>query len=86
MEEWFYDCNEKDEVNNERPLIVNVLKILQELFLREEETNGYCIPKMHGMTKFQSCIKRYEHGVLYLKKKSLSPPPTHLDAPSWYHL
>jgi hypothetical protein len=50
IEEWFYDCNEKDEVNNARPLIANVLKILQELFPREEDTNGYCIPKMHGMT------------------------------------
>jgi hypothetical protein len=26
MEEGFYDCNEKDEVNIARPLIVNVLK------------------------------------------------------------
>jgi hypothetical protein len=41
MEEWFHDCNEKDEVNNARPLIANVLKILQELFTREDGTNGY---------------------------------------------
>jgi hypothetical protein len=52
MEEWFHDCNEKDEVNNARPLIANVLKILQELVQREEGKHGYCIPKMHGMTKF----------------------------------
>jgi hypothetical protein len=59
MEEWFHDCNDKEEVNNARPLIAKVLKWLQELFPREEGTNGYCIPKMHGMTKFQSYIKKY---------------------------
>jgi hypothetical protein len=26
---------------------------------REEGTNGYCMPKMHGMTKFQSYIKKH---------------------------
>jgi hypothetical protein len=52
MEEWFHNCNDKEEVNNSRPLIAKVLKWLQELFPREEGTNGYCIPKMHGMTKF----------------------------------
>ena len=36
-----------------------VIKWLQELFPREEGTNGCCIPKMHGMTKFQSYIKKY---------------------------
>jgi hypothetical protein len=59
MEEWFHNCNDKEEVNNARPLIAKVLKWLQELIPREEGTNGYCIPKMHGMTKFQSYIKKY---------------------------
>ena len=34
-------------------------KRFQWLFPREENSNGYCIPKMHGMAKFQSYIKRY---------------------------
>jgi hypothetical protein len=59
MEEWFHKCNDKGEVNNARPLIAKVLKWLQELFPREEGTNGYFIPKMHGMTKFQSYIKKF---------------------------
>jgi hypothetical protein len=59
MEEWFHNCNDKEEVNNTRPLIANVLKWLQELFPREEGTSGYCIPKMHGLTKFLSYIKKY---------------------------
>jgi hypothetical protein len=63
MEEWFHDCNDKDKVNNARPLIAKVLKWLQELFPREEGTNGYCIPKIHGMTKFQSYIKKYGSAV-----------------------
>jgi hypothetical protein len=28
-------------------------------FPREENSNGYCIPKMHGMTKIQPYMKRY---------------------------
>ena len=60
MEEWFHDhCDDKEEVNQARPLITKVLKMLQWLFPREENSNGYCIPKMHGMAKFQSYIKRY---------------------------
>jgi hypothetical protein len=59
MEEWFHDCNDKEEVNKARPLIAKVLKLLQWLFPREENSNGYCIPKMHGMAKFQVYIKRY---------------------------
>ena len=33
--------------------------MLQYLFPREEGTNGYCIPKMHGMTKLQTYINWY---------------------------
>jgi hypothetical protein len=59
MEEWFHDLNDKEEVNNARPLIGEVLKMVQSLFPREEKSNCYCIPKMHGMTKFQPYVKRY---------------------------
>ena len=59
MEEWFHDLNDKEEVNNARPLIGEVLKMVQSLFPREEKSNGYCIPKMHGMTKLQPYMKRY---------------------------
>jgi hypothetical protein len=38
----------------------------KELFPREEGTNGYCIPKMHGMTKFQSYIKKYGSAMNFL--------------------
>ncbi len=47
MEEWFYDSNDKVEVDNAKPLIGKVLQTLQALFPREDKTNGYCIPKMH---------------------------------------
>ena len=33
--------------------------MLQDLFPRGEGTNGYCIPKMHAMTKFMFYIQRY---------------------------
>ncbi len=59
MEEWFHNLNDQEEVNNARPLIGEVLKMVKSLFPREEKSNGYCIPKMHGMTKFQPYMKRY---------------------------
>jgi hypothetical protein len=59
MEEWFHDLNDKEAVNKARPLIGEVLKMVQSLFPREEKSNCYCIPKMHGMTKFQPYVKRY---------------------------
>jgi len=59
MEEWFYDCNQKEEVHKSRDMIAKVLRMLQDLFPREEGTNGWCIPKMHAMTKFSNYMIRY---------------------------
>jgi hypothetical protein len=59
MEEWFHDSNNKDEVNSSRGEISKVLTSLQKCFPRLEHTNGYRLPKMHGMTKMQSYIKRF---------------------------
>ncbi len=59
MEEWLHDTNNKEEVNHARLLISKVLKMLEFFFERGENTNGYCIPKMHGMTKFVPYVKRY---------------------------
>ena len=59
MEEWFHDCNQKEEVNNSREMIAKVLSMLQNFFPREEGTNGWNIPKMHAMTKFMVYMKRY---------------------------
>ncbi len=59
MKEWFHDSNDKDEVNSSRGKISKVLTSLQKFFPRLEHTNGYRLPKMHGMTKMQSYIKRF---------------------------
>ena len=59
MDEWFHDCNPKEEVHNSREMIAKVLRMLQDLFPREEGTNGWCIPKMHAMTKFMEYMIRY---------------------------
>ncbi len=63
MEERFHDSNNKDEVNNSRGEISKVLTSLQKFFPRLEHINGYRLPKMHGMTKMQSYIKRYGSGM-----------------------
>ncbi len=52
MEEWFHDTNDKNEVRGARLEIAKVLCLLQTFFPRPDNTNGYSIPKMHGMTKF----------------------------------
>ncbi len=58
MEEWLHDSNDKDKVHNSRDEIAKVLTLF--LFSpRSDCTNGYSIPKMHGMTKMQSYIKLF---------------------------
>ncbi len=59
MEEWFHDSNNKDEVNSSRGEISKVLTSLHKFFPRSEHTNGYRLPKIHGMTKMQSYIQRF---------------------------
>jgi hypothetical protein len=63
MEEWFHGSNGKDEVNSSRGEISIVLTSLQKFFPRSEHTNGYRLPKMHGMTKMQSYIQRFGSGM-----------------------
>jgi hypothetical protein len=63
IEEWFHDSNDKDEVNSSRGEISKVLTSLQKFFPRSEHTNGYRLPKMHGMTKMQSYVQRFGSGM-----------------------
>jgi hypothetical protein len=63
MEEWFHDSNDKDEVNSSRQEISKVLTSLQKFFPGSEHTNGYRLPKIHGMTKMQSYINRFGSGM-----------------------
>ncbi len=63
MEEWFHDSNDKDKVHNSRDEMAKVLTSLQFFFPRSDRTNGYSIPKMHGMTKMQSYIKLFGSGM-----------------------
>jgi hypothetical protein len=63
MEEWFHDSNDKDEVHNARDEIAKVLTSLQLFFPRSDHTNGYSIPKTHGMTKMQPYINFFGSGL-----------------------
>ena len=63
MEEWFHDNNGKDEVRSARNNIALVLRLVQQFFPRSEKTNGYNIPKMHGMTKMQEYMKLFGSGM-----------------------
>jgi hypothetical protein len=65
MEEWFHNCNDNDEVNVSRCEISKVLSALQKFFPRSDHKNGYSIPKIHGMTKMQSCIKLFGSGIIF---------------------
>ena len=63
LEEWFHDVNDKDEVRIARGKISQILGSLQKFFPRSDNTNGYCIPKMHGMTKMQFYIQLFGSGM-----------------------
>ena len=63
MEEWFHDANDKKEVKCARKEIGKVLHSLQEFFPRKNNTNGYNLPKMHGITKMQDYIKLFGSGI-----------------------
>jgi hypothetical protein len=58
-----HNCNDKDKINVSRGDISKVLSALQKFFPRSDHTNGYSIPKMHGMTKMQSYIKLFGSGI-----------------------
>ena len=49
----------KVEVINARPQIAIVLQSLQQFFPRNTNTNGYNLPKMHGITKMQEYMKLF---------------------------
>jgi hypothetical protein len=64
MEEWFHDCNDEKGVQSSRNEIVMVLKMMRRFFPRGDRLNGYCIPKMHGITKMQEYIKILGSGMI----------------------
>ena len=53
MEEWFHNSRPKKEVRNARNAIGAVIQSLQYFFPRKRDSQGYNIPKMHGLTKVQ---------------------------------
>jgi hypothetical protein len=65
MKEWYHDSNNKVEVINARPLIAKVLQSLQQFFPRNTNTNGYNLPKMHGITKMQEYMKLFGGGIIF---------------------
>jgi hypothetical protein len=63
MEEWFHDCNDKQEVQSLRNEIAKVLSLMQRFFLQGDRSCGYCTPKMHGITTKQEYIKLFGSGM-----------------------
>ena len=63
MEEWFHDANNKNEVIYTQEEIAKVLQSLQHFPPRKINSNGYNIPKMHGMTKMQEYMRLFGSGI-----------------------
>jgi hypothetical protein len=63
MGEWFHDSKNKLEVINAQPQIAKVLWSLQQFFPRNINTNGYNLPKMHGITKMQEYMTLFGSGI-----------------------
>ena len=53
MGEWFHDSRPKDEVRDARTAVAAVVESLKKFFPRKRDSNGYNIPKLHGLTKVQ---------------------------------
>lgn len=51
MEAWFHNEIPRSDVKYAREAISHILSLLQLYFPRQADSNGYNIPKMHGMTK-----------------------------------
>ncbi len=56
MEEWFHNSNPKEEVNNPCLSIADTISLMQHVFPRLDG-QGWKIPKVHGLTKFQHYMK-----------------------------
>ena len=65
MEEWFHSSNEKQEVENARPLIGHVIDLIKKVFPRDDSgrKQGWNIPKMHGLTKMQTYMVLFGCGI-----------------------
>ena len=62
MEQWFHDFNPKDEVEDAHKKIAEVLRLMKEVFPRDEG-QGWNIPKHHGMTKMQYYMMLFGSGI-----------------------
>jgi hypothetical protein len=58
MEEWFHDSNLKEEVSASRPLVAETICLMKSVFPRHIG-RGWKIPKLHGLTKFQTFMMLY---------------------------
>jgi hypothetical protein len=63
MVEWFHDYDDKQEVQSSRNEIAKVLSLMQRFFPQSDKSNGYCILKMHEITKMQKYIKLFGSGM-----------------------
>jgi hypothetical protein len=58
MEEWFHDSNLKEEVSASRPLVAETIHLMKSVFPRHVGLK-WKIPKVHGLTKFQTFMMLY---------------------------
>ncbi len=56
---WFHSSVPKEEVRCAGPAVSSVLTSLQLYFPCQHESNGYCIPKMHGVAKMREYVSLY---------------------------
>jgi hypothetical protein len=63
MEKCFHDSNNKLDVINAQPQIAKLLRSLQQFFPRNTNTNGYNLPKMHGIIKMQEYMRLFGSGI-----------------------
>ena len=62
MEDWYHSNNPIEEVEAARPVISDVIQLVQKVFHRDKG-QGWNVSKMHGLTKMQYYMTLYGSGI-----------------------
>ena len=81
MEEWFHDSRDKNEVHRAGNAIASVMKSIELYFPRRHDSNGYNIPKMHGLAKMRDYICEFGSAINFYGGPGEASHKTFVKAP-----
>jgi hypothetical protein len=81
MEEWFHDARSKEEVCRSGEAVAMVMEDIQRYFPRSEDSHGYKIPKMHGLSKMTEYISLFGSAINFYGGPGEASHKTFVKAP-----